>query len=123
MKKNLFKILVVSCVTALLFIGCGTRNDKATNKVIEETVTVTDAKGEVKIPKNPQRIVDLSGNSDILSILGYKVIGTANSDAYDYTKLPTYLENTLSGENNIKVLRVKDKKLIINITSKFSIPK
>lgn len=97
MKKNLFKILAVSCVTALLFIGCGTRNDKATNKVIEETVTVTDAKGEVKIPKNPQRIVDLSGNSDILSILGYKVIGTANSDAYDYTKLPTYLENTLSG--------------------------
>ncbi|MFQ9615946.1 MAG: iron-hydroxamate ABC transporter substrate-binding protein, partial [Clostridium butyricum] len=53
--------------------------------------------GEVEIPENPQRIVDLSGNSDILSILGYKVIGTANSDAYDYTKFPSYLEDTLKG--------------------------
>lgn len=61
------------------------------------TITVTDVKGEVVIPAAPQRIVDLSGNSDILSILGYKVIGTANSDAYDYTKFPSYLEETLAG--------------------------
>ena len=54
-------------------------------------------RGKVEIPANPERIVDLSGNSDILSILGYKVIGTANSDAYDYTKFPTYLEDTLKG--------------------------
>lgn len=60
-----------------------------------ETVTVTDVRGEVEIPADPQRIVDLSGNSDILSILGYSVVGTANSDAYDYTKFPTYLEDTL----------------------------
>lgn len=63
----------------------------------EGTITVTDVKGEVEIPAAPQRIVDLSGNSDILSILGYKVIGTANSDAYDYTKFPSYLEETLAG--------------------------
>jgi len=62
-----------------------------------ETVTVTDVRGEVEIPADPQRIVDLSGNSDILSILGYSVVGTANSDAYDYTKFPTYLEDTLQG--------------------------
>ena len=62
-----------------------------------DTVKVTDVRGEVEIPANPQRIVDLSGNSDILSILGYKVVGTANSDAYDYTKFPSYLEETLSG--------------------------
>lgn len=61
------------------------------------TVTVTDARGPVEIPANPQRIVDLSGNSDILSILGYSVAGTANSDAYDYTKFPSYLEDTLAG--------------------------
>lgn len=51
----------------------------------------------MEIPADPQRIVDLSGNSDILSILGYSVVGTANSDAYDYTKFPTYLEDTLQG--------------------------
>lgn len=63
----------------------------------EETVTVTDVNGEVNIPANPQRVVDLSGNSDILYILGYKVVGTANSDAYDYTRFPSYLEDVLEG--------------------------
>ena len=62
-----------------------------------DTVIVTDVRGEVEIPANPTRIVDLSGNSDILSILGYSVVGTANSDAYDYTKFPVYLEETLEG--------------------------
>lgn len=62
-----------------------------------DTRIVTDARGEIEIPTHPRRIVDLSGNSDILSILGYQVVGTANSDAYDYTKLPSYLVDTLDG--------------------------
>ncbi len=61
------------------------------------TRTVTDARGEVEIPADPQRIVDLSGNSDMLKILGFDVVGTANSDAYDYTKFPAYLEDQLAG--------------------------
>lgn len=61
------------------------------------TRTVTDARGEVEIPADPQRIVDLSGNSDMLKILGFDVVGTANSDAYDYTKFPAYLEEQLKG--------------------------
>lgn len=98
MKKNstLKTVLVASIALMLmLFVGCS----KTTDNVVEETntVTVTDVRGEVEIPENPERIVDLSGNSDILSILGYKVIGTANSDAYDYTKFPTYLEDILKG--------------------------
>lgn len=43
----------------------------------------------------PERVVDLSGNSDVLALLGLNVVGTANSDAYDYTRLPAYLEETL----------------------------
>ena len=62
-----------------------------------DTRTVTDARGEVEIPANPQRIVDLSGNSDMLKIFGFDVVGTANSDAYDYTKFPVYLEDELAG--------------------------
>ncbi len=61
----------------------------------KETRTVTDLKGEVEIPANPQRIADLTGASDILSILGYNVAATANSDAYDYTVLPSYLQDIL----------------------------
>ena len=96
MKKNLLKTLVVTCMTSIMLMGCGsTGNEKA--DTITETITVTDVRGEVEIPKDPKRIVDLSGNSDILSILGYKVVGTANSDAYDYTKFPSYLEDTLEG--------------------------
>lgn len=99
MKKNsLFKKVLVASLTTMLLVGCSnakTNTPKATEEA--KTVKVTDIKGEVEIPAKPQRIVDLSGNSDILSILGYKVIGTANSDAYDYKKFPTYLEDTLKG--------------------------
>ena len=95
MKKKLLRLLALSCMTVMMFAGCSSSKNAESNT--SETVVVTDVRGEVEIPANPQRIVDLSGNSDILSILGYKVVGTANSDAYDYTKFPTYLEETLSG--------------------------
>lgn len=97
MKKKILKTLVATCMTAIMFVGCASNSATNEDKAIGKTVTVTDVRGEVEIPADPQRIVDLSGNSDILSILGYKVIGTANSDAYDYTKFPSYLEETLSG--------------------------
>ena len=97
MKKNLLKTLVVFCMAAIMLVGCSTKDSTSDDKSTENTITVKDVKGEVKIPAEPQRIVDLSGNSDILSILGYKVIGTANSDAYDYTKFPSYLEDVLKG--------------------------
>jgi iron complex transport system substrate-binding protein len=123
--KLLLRVLVVTVMAGLVLTGCGksqnqdtapkqedaaviqediaddkndtTESEKQTDVTTSETITVTDVRGEVEIPANPQRIVDLSGNSDILSILGYKVVGTANSDAYDYTKFPSYLEETLAG--------------------------
>ncbi len=99
MKKNsLLKKLLLTCMTVMLLVGCSSTNtDTPTVKEEQKTIKVTDVKGEVEIPEKPERIVDLSGNSDILSILGYKVIGTANSDAYDYKKFPVYLEDTLEG--------------------------
>ena len=97
MKKNVkLKISLVASIALMMmfFVGC---SNTAEVKEDTDTITVTDVRGEVEIPANPKRIVDLSGNSDILSILGYKVTGTANSDAYDYTKFPSYLEDTLEG--------------------------
>lgn len=91
MKKTLFVLCTI--ISLLTLTACGSTD----NKTKTPMMTVKDVKGEVEIPKNAKRIVDLSGNSDILSILGYQVIGTANSDAYDYTKFPSYLEDTLKG--------------------------
>jgi len=93
-RKSVLKIILATCMASMILVGC---SNTSTVEEKSKTVTVTDVRGEVEIPENPERIVDLSGNSDILSILGYKVIGTANSDAYDYTKFPTYLEETLKG--------------------------
>lgn len=93
--KNSVKIISVLLVILLSLSACSQTSDNNDKDV--DMVTINDVKGEVSIPKDPQRVVDLSGNSDILSILGYDVIGTANSDAYDYTKFPTYLEDILQG--------------------------
>ncbi|MGN0353221.1 MAG: iron-hydroxamate ABC transporter substrate-binding protein [Roseburia sp.] len=115
MRKKWFTLMIVGALAVSALAGCGKKDsakenvshDNAGTEQVAETeaasentgdmVTVTDVRGEVEIPANPQRIVDLSGNSDILAILGYSVVGTANSDAYDYTKFPTYLEETLAG--------------------------
>ncbi|MBU3127620.1 ABC transporter substrate-binding protein [Clostridium tagluense] len=93
-KKPMLKTVIFACMAMIIFVGCSTNS---TIKKEKKTITLTDVRGKVEIPEKPERIVDLSGNSDILSILGYKVTGTANSDSYDYKKFPTYLEDTLKG--------------------------
>jgi len=93
MKKTI-GMLCMLLVTLGFVSGCQGRQEASSS---DKTMTVRDAKGEVEIPAEPKRIVDLSGNSDILSLLGYSVAGTANSDAYDYTQLPTYLQEPLQG--------------------------
>ncbi|BBF43461.1 ferrichrome-binding periplasmic protein precursor [Lachnospiraceae bacterium KM106-2] len=91
MKKLILSAVLMTLVLSLT--ACGSKNSTDTNK--ETTRVAKDVKGEVEVPANPERIVDLSGASDILHILGYNVVGTANSDGYDYTKFPSYLEKEL----------------------------
>ena len=99
MRKKVLSLLAVSVLAIGMLAGCGNSSNKTEDNNVgsADTITITDAKGEVEIPTNPERIVDLSGNSDMLSVLGYSVVGTANSDAYDYTKYPAYLEDILMG--------------------------
>lgn len=92
--KKLFA-MAATMMLAVTLVACGSTTSEETPTT--ETRVVTDVKGNVEIPVDPQRIVDLSGASDTLSLLGFDVIGTANSDGYDYTKLPTYLEDELAG--------------------------
>ena len=68
MKKKILKTLVATCMTAMMFVGCASNGASNEDKTSENTITVTDVRGEVEIPADPQRIVDLSGNSDILSL-------------------------------------------------------
>ncbi len=104
MKKGL-TILLTTTTIALAITSCGIENTDNNNNGTEvqsqvtnssETTVINDVRGEVEIPVNPQKVVDLSGSSDVLTLLGYNIVGTANSDAYDYTKFPAYLEDMLS---------------------------
>ena len=95
MKKAFLSVMSFFVLVGLL-VGCSKSPKEPDQQETVEMVTVTDVKGDVEIPKDPKRIVDISGASDILSLIGYEVIGTANSDGYDYTILPTYLEETLA---------------------------
>jgi len=99
MKKKLV-VTTLAISMAVMLTACGAKKTEKENAVFK-TKVVTDIKGEVEIPAEPKRVVDLSGASDILSVLGYDIVGTANSDGYDYTKLPAYLEETLK---NAKIL-------------------
>ena len=68
MKRSLLKTLALACVTSVMLMGCGKTGNVAENVAKEDTMVVTDVRGEVEIPSNPKRIVDLSGNSDIIPI-------------------------------------------------------
>lgn len=72
--------------------GCSSTGNEGTNAKAEMTV-VESLKGEVEIPKDPKRIVDISGSSEELSILEYKVVGTANVDSYNTTEVASYVKD------------------------------
>lgn len=97
MIKKLVLAAVIGAMS-LSIVACGSNSEKINEPAQETTVTreAVDSNGtKVTVPVTPERVVDLSGSSDILSLLGFNIVGTCNSDGYDYTKLPTYLEDTL----------------------------
>ncbi|WP_252229878.1 MULTISPECIES: iron-hydroxamate ABC transporter substrate-binding protein [unclassified Clostridium] len=100
--KKLKSILLIGLTIATIGIvtGCSNNNDSKTSSK-EETRTVQSVKGEIEIPKNPQRIVDISGSSEELVLLGHTPIATANVDSYETDKVPSYIEEKLG---NAKVV-------------------
>lgn len=92
MKK--IKSLVVLGLALITFglIGCSS-NDSVTEEI--ETRVVETVKGDVEIPSNPQKIVDISGSSEELLLLGHTVVGTANVDSYDTENVPSYMKESL----------------------------
>ena len=100
--KKLKSILLIGLTIATIGIvtGCSNNNDSKTSSK-EETRIVQSVKGEIEIPKNPKRIVDISGNSEELVLLGHTPIATANVDSYETDKVPSYIEEKLG---NAKVV-------------------
>ena len=93
--KGLKKLAILGLtIVSLGVVGCSSNgtNEETANT---ETRIVQTTKGEVEIPANPERIVDISGNSEELVLLGYTPVGTSNVDSYKTDSVPAYVEDKL----------------------------
>lgn len=100
MRKLKSLLLITTMMLSFgIFAGCSSNDSESKDK--NETRTVSSVKGDVEIPKDPKRIVDISGSSEELIILGHTPVGTANVDSYDTTNVPTYIKDKLG---NAKVV-------------------
>lgn len=86
-------LLAVTVATLGMVTGCSGSNGSEGND--KETRTVSSVKGEVEIPANPKRIVDISGSSEELVILGHTPVATANVDSYQTDKVASYVADKL----------------------------
>lgn len=93
-KRKLVALLMVAALSLGILTGCSSSNNDSNNKE-QETRIVNSVKGEVEIPSNPERIVDISGSSEELILLGHTPVATANVDSYDTDQVPSYIENEL----------------------------
>ena len=100
MKK--FAMLMLCLVLVFALAACA-GTDTTPQGSVSDTVTVTDMKGEVAIPANPQRIVDVAGLTEELLILDMKVIASANTSMFDGVSVPKHL-TTLFAERGIEVV-------------------
>ena len=90
--KRLKSLAVLTLAIATFgLIGCSSNEAEQS----AETRTVDTVKGKVEIPAEPKRIVDISGSSEELLLLGHKVVGTANVDSYDTENVPSYMKDSL----------------------------
>ncbi|HBG4970361.1 TPA: ABC transporter substrate-binding protein [Clostridioides difficile] len=96
MKKIKSLAIFISIITTLVLVtACSDKNTEDKDK--SETRVVQSVKGEVKIPSNPKKIVDISGSSEELLLAGYKPVATANVDSYETDKLPSYIREEFKG--------------------------
>ncbi|WP_024469047.1 ABC transporter substrate-binding protein [Treponema pedis] len=109
MKK---KIIGLLCLTLVFFMtACFSDKDEkqgSSDKVTQNsanmgTVVVKDMKGDVTIPAEPKRIVDVAGLTEELLILNMNVIASANTSMFDGVSVPEHLKQSFA-EKNIEVV-------------------
>lgn len=94
MKKIKSLAIFISIITTLVLVtACSDKNTEDKDK--SDTRVVQSVKGDVKIPSNPKKIVDISGSSEELLLVGHKPVATANVDSYETDKLPSYIREEL----------------------------
>lgn len=93
-KKSVLGLLLAIVLSVGVLAGC-TSTKKEETKKESDTKVVSTVKGDVTIPTNPKRIVDVSGSSEALVILGTTPVATANVDSYKTTEVPEYVKDKL----------------------------
>lgn len=86
-------LIILSIMTMLTIVSCGDNKSKESTQA--KTRIVNTINGDVEIPTNPKKIVDLAGVAEELLILGYTPIATTYVDPHGESKVPEYLEYTL----------------------------
>lgn len=96
---------------ALALFGCSGSTGNGTNSGVPaaqsgqagkapeaQTRKIKDAKGEVEIPGRPLRIVDISGSTEELLVLGYQPIATGNTEMGNPKELTPILKQRLNAD-------------------------
>lgn len=95
MKKKRFLVLISAVLVSVsIFVGCKSKKEEV--KKENEKKVVKTVKGDVEIPVNPKRIVDISGSSEELLILGHVPVATANTDPYKTNEFADYIKDKLA---------------------------
>lgn len=112
-------LLGLTVTTLLGVVGCSSNNEVTDNneQTSSETRIVQSVKGEVEIPTNPQRVVDISGSSEELILIGLTPEGTANVDSYETDKVTSYMSDTLGGSTIVghSMLDTMDMEAILSL--------
>ncbi|PYE49070.1 ABC transporter substrate-binding protein [Paenibacillus barcinonensis] len=107
MFKTIARWITLCCV--LILTACGAPDTKvADNKVASNEVAapttkiITNPNGDkITIPAQPKRIVDLSGSTEELLILGKRPVATMNADYGNPQEITPTLKERLDGEVSI----------------------
>lgn len=91
------KRILVLAISTLVLLSVFTSCASKPQAVIQEAQTrvVSSLKGDVEIPTDVKRIVDISGSSEELLILGHTPAGTANADPYNTTEFSSYIKDKM----------------------------
>ena len=95
--KGLKKLAILGMATLAvgMFVGCSNSKTSEESNTSNEKRIVQSVKGEVEIPANPKNIVDISGSTEELVLLGHTPVATANVDSYKTDKVPEYMTDKL----------------------------
>jgi iron complex transport system substrate-binding protein len=94
MRSKRILVLAISTLVLLsVLTGCASKPQEVVQEA--QTRIVSSLKGDVEIPTDVKRIVDISGSSEELLILGYTPAGTANADPYNTTEFSSYIKDKM----------------------------